>query len=73
MSAMLRGPNIRTAIRVVLFLAGFGILILLVIELDVNAIVRLITRTGWNLVLIVLIYGGCRHCQVERVAGRVDG
>ena len=60
---MLRGPDVRTAIRVVLFLAGSGILILLVIELDVNAIVRLITRTGWNLVLIVLIYGGCQMAR----------
>lgn len=65
MAGMLRGPGVRTAIRVVLFLAGLGILIFLVVVLDVSEILRLIARTGWNFAVILLIYGGC---QVARAA-----
>ena len=47
-----------TAIRITLFLAGLGVLILLVVQLDVAAVVRLMARTGWSLALIFLIYAG---------------
>ena len=46
-----------------LFLAGLGILIFLVVELDVNEILRLIARTGLNFVVILLIYGGCQAAR----------
>ena len=62
---MLNAPAVRTVIRALLFLAGLGVLIVLVLGLDINEIVRLIARTGWNLALILLIYGGC---QMSRAA-----
>lgn len=63
MSAMLRLPGVSTAIRVVLFLVGFGILAFLILELDIDEILRLVARTGWNFVVILLLYGGCQAAR----------
>ena len=41
-------------------MAGLGILIRLVVELDVNEIFRLVARTGWYFALLLLVYGGCQ-------------
>jgi hypothetical protein len=54
-----------TAIRGVLFLAGLGFLVYLVIELDVAEILRLVASIGWHLVLLLAIYAGC---QASRAA-----
>ena len=59
MSAKLGASDVRTAIRVALFLAELAILVFLVIGLDVNEIVRLTALIGWNLAVILLVYGGC--------------
>ena len=53
-------PQLWTAVRVVLFLAGLGIVVLLVVELDINQVLGLVARTGWGLGLILLVYGGCQ-------------
>ena len=63
MSAMLRAPAAGTAIRVGLFLVGLGILIRLITYLDVNEILRLVARTGWHFVALLLIYAGCQAAR----------
>ncbi len=63
MSAMLTAPAVGTVIRVALFLAGLGLLIRLVIELDVNEILRLIARTGWLFAVLLLIYASCQAAR----------
>ena len=65
MTVMPRAPSVRTLLRVVLFLAGLGILIRLVIALELTEILRLMGRTGWRLLTILPIYGGC---QLARAA-----
>ena len=45
---------------------GFGILIRLVIELDINEIFRLVAGTGWYFAVLLVVYGGC---QAARAAG----
>jgi hypothetical protein len=63
MWAVLRAPAVRTAIRVGLFLAGLGILVRLVIQLDLNEIVRLVARTGWQFLALLVIYAGCQAAR----------
>ena len=63
MFAMLRVPGVSTAIRAVLFLVGLGILVFLIFVLDIDEILRLIARTGWNFVVILLLYGGCQAAR----------
>ena len=55
----------KTAIRLLLFVVGLAVLAGLVSTLGVGEIVGLIRRTGWHLLLILPIYGGC---QLARAA-----
>ncbi len=57
MSLTPRAPSVWTLLRAVLFLAGLGILIRLVVALEVAEILRLIGRASWSLLAILLIYG----------------